>query len=230
MLSWRSSHNNKQSAQLGAKSWQSLSRSLPLHATPRDYERGLRKQEEGEADMNKVDQVCEVFGGIYDDVFVAAMLLHMDQSVEHVIEALLEKKIPPTLMSMNRSAPLPSRSLESSSGGLGRKGTWRLPVLPKLAALTPRRLWLSKSTKQAVSLPSSSRAWQDVLLCEELLEAHPQDTAETQQDSHTQLEGRRQEKVERPTKKIEGELEEHSQVHLCVCFLRLYEGSSRKAL
>lgn len=211
MLSWRASHNNKQSAHLGAKSWQGLSRSLPLHATPRDYERERRKEEEREvADMDKVEQVCQVFGGIYDDAFVASMLKHMDQSVEHVIEALLEKNIPPTLLSMNRSASLPSRSLESSSGGLGRKSTWRLPVLPKLAALTPRRLWRSQSTKP---LPTSSRAWQDVLLCEEVLEAHPQDTAETQQDSHTQQEGQRQEKDERPTKKIEGELEEHSQVH-----------------
>ena len=57
-------------------------------------------------DMVKVGQVREVCGDSFGECFVAAMLNDMDQSAERVIQALLDRNIPPNLISMDRSAPL----------------------------------------------------------------------------------------------------------------------------
>jgi hypothetical protein len=56
--------------------------------------------------MVKVGQVREVCGDSFGECFVAAMLNDMDQSAERVIQALLDRNIPPNLISMDRSAPL----------------------------------------------------------------------------------------------------------------------------
>jgi len=56
--------------------------------------------------MEKVRQVREVLGNSYGEGFVALMLNSMEESVEAVIQALLDANIPEALMRMDRSAPL----------------------------------------------------------------------------------------------------------------------------
>jgi hypothetical protein len=56
--------------------------------------------------LEKVRQVRDIMGDGFGEGFVVAMLNAMDESVERVIGALLEGNVPPSLGSMNRTAPL----------------------------------------------------------------------------------------------------------------------------
>jgi activating signal cointegrator complex subunit 2 len=67
--------------------------------------------------MQKVGQVRDILGDSFGEGFVAAMLKEMDFSVERVIQALLEENIPPSLASMDRSAPLQLQVQERPAAG-----------------------------------------------------------------------------------------------------------------
>jgi hypothetical protein len=71
--------------------------------------------------IEKMRQVRNVLGDRFGEAFVAAMLKEMDQPVEHVIGALLEDNIPPSLANMDRAASLQS-STAAASGGISVQG------------------------------------------------------------------------------------------------------------
>ena len=88
------------------------------------------------ADMEKVGQVRDILGDSFGEGFVWAMLKEMDCSVERVIQALLEENIPPSLASMDRSAPLqqqvherPAAGGAAGGGAGGRAGAARASQL-----------------------------------------------------------------------------------------------------
>jgi len=52
-------------------------------------------------------KVCGVVGGSFGDVLVSAMLQQPGESVQSVVEALLQKNIPPKLAMIDPKAMLP---------------------------------------------------------------------------------------------------------------------------